>query len=73
MARRLAKAQRTVANRRAHHQARIAAAPTALARLGAAVDWVRAVIANTPGERGDRLAEEATAYLVRLAEQGDRH
>lgn len=72
MARHPIKAERTVANRRAHHHAKLAAAPTALARLAAAVDWLRAVIANAPGERADRLAEEATTYLIRLAEQGDR-
>lgn len=72
MARRALKAQRTLANRRAHHQARIAAAATARDRLTAAVDWLRAVLANTPDDEAERLAEEAAAYLTRIADRGGR-
>lgn len=72
MARRPVKAQRSIANRRAHHQARMAAAATARDRLTAAVDWLRAVIANTPDDEAERLADEAAAYLTRIADRGGR-
>lgn len=53
--------------RRTRHAARFMTAPTAQARMEAAWDWLRSVVA----ERGEQAAHEAADVIRRTAERLD--